>query len=80
MSTATHPLQNALIADSAMTAFFLLFVVFLFLAAGSFAAGLSVRGILGDVEIASTTVAAALSAAVSLFFAVLAILLATVFA
>jgi len=80
MSTSTHWLQNAPIAESAMTAFFMAFLACILLAAGSFAAGLSVQGILGGVEIASTTMAAALSAAVSLFFALLAVLLVTVFA
>ncbi len=81
MATApSHPLQGVPIAETAMSAFFMAFVACVCLAVGAFAAGLSVQTIVGGIEIQATTMAAAMSAAVSLFFAVLAVLLVTVFA
>jgi hypothetical protein len=79
MSTA-HPLQNAPIAETAMTAFFMAFLSFALLAADAFSAGITVQSALGGVEVTSTTMAVTLAAAVSLLFAVLAVLLVTVFA
>jgi len=81
MATApSHPLQGAPIAETAMTAFFMAFVALLCLAVGAVAAGLSVQAIVGGFEVPTTSMAAAVAAAVSLFFALLSVLLVTVFA
>lgn len=80
MSTATHPLQNAPIAEWTMTAFFLAFVACLCLALGLFEAGLSIPVTLDTLEVTSTTMAVVMAATVSMVFALVSVPLVIVFA